>query len=291
MNKRILSMVITVIFLMIITSTAVAKTPQVHEIQMTDGVELSDFRGSFSGEPMPVHIVEGGYLLGGYHLDDDVIASMDLSDCLLYVNEDFQTQWTLSHPDLMGCLFDQVYETADSFFLGVERKGEVWLPSITKVDKNSGEILWMTDGDPSWTWNHLYVTKEEEIFCVGTQNQASTWEGCLWKLSSDGTLQWKKTLDAYPEPVQSIDCICEWKDQIYVSARTADEVVVFFISEDGDIIAMCPLEHMNPNYTSLKVMDDNHLLVRAIHAPLEGNDNIQYSVLQEEHFIALPNDQ
>ena len=194
------AVILAVVWMLILTSlTAFAAVLLAgHDVKLYEGAELVNLLPDQFQEYDICHRIRQGYVIGGFHMEDDYIAPMDEHDSIALLDENFRVKWTLTDPRLEGCLLDQIAETEDAVYMGLETSQNGWRPALIKIGMD-GAIKWLYSGNGSVDLNDFVVDSHGTSICVGSSEAEGTQKPYILLIDSDGaTVEEKRVLSDWP---------------------------------------------------------------------------------------------
>ena len=234
-RKALTACVLTLVLIMALAVGALAGAIlSGHDLALYQRVEWEDLIPEQYGQYDVCHYVGDGYVLGGFVMDEDMIAPMTSEDVLVGLDEHLRVKWKLTDERLTGCLYDSIRITDDALYFGMERcdPAKGWAASLAKVSRE-GELLWQTSGPEGFRCKD-FIANENGVYAAGRLTNPSTGEdsAALIGLDCRGQLRLCKVLDQLP----AFQAICAVREEMVLAASDKGGVTLIKMNEEGEEI-------------------------------------------------------
>lgn len=230
-KKVLMVMVLSFVTIFALSAAIAAVIISRYELKMYAGVEIIDLLPEQWQQYTICHKTKSGYIVGGFQLGDDYIAPMEADDQIIYLDDGFHARWVLKDLRLEGALFDQIQETENAFYFGLEQKKQGWCPSIMKVSKE-GEIIWLFEGTEDIRLKDYIATEDDEVICAGSiismDDKTASPQAIILKIDQNGRLVCENILDRQ----NVLYAICNYQEEIVVAGVSNDGATVSLINEE-----------------------------------------------------------
>lgn len=208
-----------------------------YELKLYAGVEVIDLLPDQWQQYTICHKTKSGYIVGGFQLHDDCISPMEANDQIVYLDDRFNIRWIVRDSRLEGALFDQIKETENAFYFGLEQKKLGWHPSIMKVSKE-GKIIWLYEGSEDIRLKDYIVTETDEVVCVGRiasmENKTVSPHAIIQKIDQEGQLVYENILDQQSNNM--LYAVCPYQEKIVVAGVFNGEAMVGLVNDECDVV-------------------------------------------------------
>ena len=275
------ALVFTMLMMSVTALAAVLLTG--HDVKLYEGVDIISLLPEQWQEYDVCHQLHQGYLVGGFLLDDDMIAPMDDDDAIVMLDQSFHVQWTLMDERLEGCLFDKVRETGDALYMGMERVSAQWVPAIMKLDR-SGHIQWLYEGKPEFRIKDFSVDSDGSVYGVGSITSNDTKQACVFKLDTDGNVVWEKNYDNLP--IAALSAVRMNNNHIILAGYANQSAWIGELRPDGKISWQRSIE-VDADVQTVRLQTDaeDHMVLSVVFTEddsAEATTQLRYYVLDSE---------
>lgn len=266
-RKALTACVLMLVLIMVLAVGALAGAIlSGHDLALYQRVEWEDLIPEQYGQYDVCHYVGDGYVLGGFVMDEDMIAPMTSEDALVGLDEHLRMKWTLTDERLTGCLYDCIRVTDDALYFGMERCDVVkgWTASLAKVSRE-GELLWQTSGPEGFHCKD-FIAGEDGVYAAGYLTNSLTGEdsAALIGLDSHGQICLCKTM----EQMAAFQAICAAQDGMILASGDEGGVTLIKTNAVGEETARQTLKFAEKiNTLQMKERGDGTILLSIAIAP------------------------